>query len=97
KCGHQEKKTLDQRVHICSNCGYTQQRDIASSEVLLLWYSNRLLGFGTNLADADDSSSTSCTRKTAGSMKNLGQMKRQKSQATLGDVETPGSNEVSQG
>ncbi len=97
KCGHQEKKSLDQRVHICSNCGYTQQRDIASGEVMLLWHSNQLPGFGTNLVGADDSSSTSRTRKTAGSMKKLGQRKRQKSQATLGDVETPGSNEVSQG
>ncbi|HEY9800713.1 MAG TPA: transposase [Leptolyngbyaceae cyanobacterium] len=91
KCGHQEKKTLLQRVHICSNCGYTQQRDIASGEVLLLWYSNQLPGFGTSLADADDSSSTSRTRKTAGSMKKLGQRKRQKSCSTGGDVETPPS------
>jgi putative transposase len=30
-------------------------------------------------------------------MKQLGRAKRQKSQAPLGDVETPGSNEVSQG
>jgi len=47
----------------------------------------------------DDSSSTSSTskRKNAGSMKQLGRAKRQKSQAPLGDVETPGSNEVSQG
>ncbi|YAF99038.1 MAG: RNA-guided endonuclease InsQ/TnpB family protein (plasmid) [Nodularia sp. CChRGM 3473] len=91
KCGHQAKKTLDQRLHICSNCNYTQQRDIAASEVMLLWHSNQLPGFGTNLVGADDSSSTSRTRKTAGSMKKLGQKKRQKSQAMLGDVETPGS------
>jgi putative transposase len=66
KCGHQEKKTLHQRVHICSNCKYTQQRDIASCEVLLLWYSNKLPGFGTNLEDADTSSSTSRTRSPCG-------------------------------
>jgi putative transposase len=41
----------------------------------------------------DDSSSTSSTskRKNAGSMKQLGQKKRQKSQLTDGDVETPSS------
>ena len=91
KCGHQEKKTLGHRVHICSNCEYTQQRDIASSEVLLLWYSNQLPGFGTSLVDADRSSSTSRTRKTAGSMKQLGEKKRQKSCPTGGGVETPPS------
>lgn len=97
KCGHQEKKTLDQRMHICANCTYTQQRDIASGEVMILWHSNQLPGFGTSLVDADRSSSTSRTRKTAGSMKQLGEKKHQKSQATPGDVETLGSNEVSQG
>ena len=99
KCGHQKKKSLSERTHVCHNCGYTQQRDIAAAEVMLLWYSNNLQGLGTSLLDVDDFSSTSNTskRKNAGSMKQLGRAKRQKSQATLGDVETPGSNEVSQG
>ncbi|WP_088241514.1 RNA-guided endonuclease InsQ/TnpB family protein [Calothrix rhizosoleniae] len=91
KCRHQEKKTLDQRTHVCNNCGYTQQRDIASAEVMLLWYSNNLQGLGTNLLDVDDSSSISPTRKTAGTMKQLGRVKRQKPQLTDGDVETPSS------
>jgi putative transposase len=93
KCGYQEKKTLDQRIHVCNNCGYTQQRDIASAEVMLLWYSNNLQGLGTNLLDVDDSVSTSGTRKRkqAGSMKQMGRVKRQKSQLTDGDVETPSS------
>lgn len=69
KCKHQEKKNLDQRIHVCNNCGYTQQRDIASAEVMLLWHLDNLPGLGTNLVDADDCSSTSCTRKQAGSMK----------------------------
>jgi transposase len=70
KCGYQEKKTLDQRTHVCNNCGYTQQRDIASAEVMLLWYSTNLQGLGTSLLDVDDCSSTSNTskRKNAGSM-----------------------------
>ncbi|QEI42179.1 hypothetical protein BMF77_02785 [Dolichospermum sp. UHCC 0315A] len=93
QCGNQEKKSLDQRTHLCHNCGYTQQRDIAAAEVMLLWYSNNLQGLGTSLSDVDDSSSTSNTskRKNAGSMKQLGQKKRQKSQLTHGDVETPSS------
>ena len=99
KCGNQEKKSLAERTHVCHNCGYTQQRDIAAAEVMLLWYSNNLQGLGTSLLDVDDSSSTSNTskRKNAGSMKQLGRAKRRKSQAPRGDVETPGSNEVSQG
>ncbi|MGB3640066.1 MAG: transposase [Rivularia sp. (in: cyanobacteria)] len=91
KCGHQEKKRLAERQHICNDCGYTQQRDIASAEVMLLWYSKNLQGLGTNLLDVDEISSTSRTRKTAGSMKQLGRAKRQKSQLTDGDVETPSS------
>jgi putative transposase len=93
KCGDKKKKTLDQRIHECADCGYTQQRDIASCEVLLLWYSNQLPELGTNFVDVDDSSSTSCTRvrKNAGSMKQLGQAKRQKSQSAVGSVETPTS------
>ncbi|MDB9378077.1 RNA-guided endonuclease InsQ/TnpB family protein, partial [Nodularia sphaerocarpa] len=93
KCGHQKKKSLSERTHVCHNCGYTQQRDIAAAEVMLLWYSNNLQGLGTNLLDVDDSSSTSNTskRKNAGSMKQLGRGKRQKSRLTDGDVETPSS------
>jgi putative transposase len=93
KCGHQEKKSLAARTHVCYDCGYTQQRDIAAAEVMLLWYSNNLQGLGTSLSDVDDSSSTSNTskRKNGGSMKQLGQKKRQKSQLTDGDVETPSS------
>ena len=87
KCGHQEKKELSERQHVCKNCGYSQQRDIASAEVMLLWYLNNLQGLGTSLLDVDDSSSTSCTR-TAGSMKQLGRVKRQKSTPTGLDVET---------
>jgi putative transposase len=104
KCGHQEKKELSERQHICKNCGYSQQRDIASAEVMLLWYSKNLQGLGTSLSDVDDSSSTSGTprRKSAGSMKQLGQAKRRKSQESaaidrLGNVETPSSGEANLG
>ncbi|WP_071188864.1 zinc ribbon domain-containing protein [Trichormus sp. NMC-1] len=98
KCGYQEKKTLLQRVHVCASCGYTQQRDIAAAEVMLAWSQNKLPGFGTNLVDADGSSSTKKRRRSlsevevaTGSFRQLSQMKRQKSQPTAGDVETPAS------
>jgi putative transposase len=96
KCGHQHKKALDIRVHECSVCKYIQDRDIAAAEVMLYWSKGTLPGLGTSLADAESSGSTSRTRKTAGSMKQLGAMKRQKSVEVsakngLGDVETHSS------
>jgi putative transposase len=96
KCGHQHKKTLDIRVHECGVCGYIQDRDIAAAEVMLYWSKGTLPGLGTSLADAESSGSTSRTRKTAGSMKQLGAMKRQKSvevsaKNELRDVETHSS------
>ncbi|BAZ22316.1 putative transposase IS891/IS1136/IS1341 family protein [Kalymmatonema gypsitolerans NIES-4073] len=91
KCGHQDKKTLDIRVHECTVCGYVQDRDIAAAEVMLYWAKGTLPGFGTSLVDGDVTSSTSRTRKKAGSMKQLGQMKRQKSESTGAVVETRSS------
>jgi putative transposase len=93
KCGNQHKKTLDIRVHQCGACGYLQDRDVAAAEVMLYWAKGSLPGFGTSLADADVASSTSRTRKQAGSMRQLGEKKRQKSQSNfakkkLEDVET---------
>ncbi len=88
KCGHQHKKTLDVRVHECRSCGYVQDRDIAAAEVMLYWARGNLTGLGTNLADADAASSTSRTTKKAGSMKQLGQTKRQKSGSTGLGAET---------
>lgn len=95
KCGNQHKKTLDIRVHQCS-CGYLQDRDIAAAEVMLYWAKGTLPGLGTSLVGAEPSSSTVSTSKSklAGSMRQLGAKKRQKSQSNfvtidLGDVETP--------
>lgn len=102
KCGHQHKKTLDIRVHECSNCGYIQDRDIAAAEVMLYWAKGTLPGLRTNLVDADVASSTTSTskRKQAGSMRQLGQKKRQKFLTNsvfnqLEDVETSNSSEAS--
>ncbi|BAY96382.1 putative transposase IS891/IS1136/IS1341 family protein [Tolypothrix tenuis PCC 7101] len=90
KCGHQHKKTLDIRVHNCAVCGYQQDRDIAAAEVMLYWAKGTLPGLGTSLVDAESSGSTSCTkaRQQAGSMKQLGAKKRQKS------VEVSANNEL---
>jgi len=89
-CGAQRKKALDKRVHRCEACGFTMDRDLAAALVMLLWSQGKLPGFETSLVDADASSSTSGTRKRkqAGSQKQLGQMKRQKSQSTGLDAKT---------
>ncbi|WP_438822944.1 RNA-guided endonuclease InsQ/TnpB family protein [Nostoc favosum] len=88
KCGNQQKKTLDIRVHECGVCGYVQDRDIAAAEVMLYWAKGTLPGLGTSLVDAESPSSTSRTRKQAGSMKQLGAKKRQKSGSTGLGAET---------
>ncbi|GET39064.1 putative transposase IS891/IS1136/IS1341 family protein [Microseira wollei NIES-4236] len=36
-CGHQRKKDLSLRVHNCSECGYTDDRDVAAAKVMLSW------------------------------------------------------------
>ncbi len=89
-CGHQHKKTLDERIHQCGECGFTMDRDLAAALVMLLWSQGKLPGFETNLVDADASSSTSDTRKRkqTGSQKQLGQKKRQKSELTGLDAKT---------
>ena len=63
-----------------------------------LWqFGVRNVGFDLWQFGVRNVGSNTSKRKNAGSMKQLGRAKRQKSQAPLGDVETPGSNEVSQG
>jgi len=104
KCGHQHKKTLDIRVHECGVCGYVQDRDIAAAEVMLYWSKGTLPGFGTSLVrvrvacpkdsasrreDGDVTSATSYTSKKTGSMKQLGQTKRQKSKSTGSGCRNP--------
>jgi putative transposase len=93
KCGNTEPKTLDERIHCCAECGYQQDRDVASAEVCLYWLKGTLPGFGTSLADVDGSSSTSApkVRKRCARMKQLAQKKRLKSQPAVGDAETPTS------
>ena len=72
-CGHQQKKTLEQRVHNCQQCGYQADRDVAASQVMLNWARGRE---PTSLDDDGTSASTSPTY--CGGMHKLGQVKRQK-------------------
>ncbi|WP_366839343.1 transposase [Nostoc sp. LPT] len=102
KCGHQHKKTLDIRVHECDVCNYVQDRDIAAAEVMLYWAKRTLPGFGTSLVDVESPSSTANTRKKAGSMRQLGAKKRQKSvesstKKELWDVESHSSGKTNYG
>jgi len=73
-CGHQEKKTLDERIHKCKLCGYTDDRDVAAAKVMLSW------ALGTNVLNRGEGSSTSnpAERKHCGGMKQLASLKRQK-------------------
>lgn len=73
-CGHQEKKTLDQRTHQCQQCGYTDDRDVAAAKVMLSW------ALGTNVLNRGEGSSTFLPkeRKHCGGMKQLASVKRQK-------------------
>ena len=89
KCGYQHPKTLDERIHHCCQCGYQQDRDIASAEVCLYWVLGTLPGAGTVLVDADGSSSTSSpkTRKSVPGMRQLAQKKSQKLKAQRNAVE----------
>jgi putative transposase len=74
QCLAQKKKELSERIHCCEQCGYTSDRDVASALVCI----NYVKGLGTSLLDVDDSSSPVKTRKSTGSLQQLGQAKRQK-------------------
>ncbi len=95
-CGaiHKEWASLSNRYHICDNCSFEIERDKGSVIVMYNVATNQQQGLGTSLLDSGCLSSTSLTskRKHTGSMKQLGQMKRQKSQPkTGGKLETPTS------
>lgn len=77
KCWKITKKSLSDRLHVCSNskCGHTEDRDINSAQVCLTWARGQELSSKT----ADGSSSTESPRsKYCGGMKQLAQTKRQK-------------------
>lgn len=83
-CGtvHKEWADLSNRYHVCNNCSFEIERDKGSTMVMYNVATNRQLGVGTSLKDSGCLSSTSLAskRKHTGSMKQLGQMKHQKSQ-----------------
>ena len=90
KCGavHKAWAELKNRYHVCSTCGFAIPRDRGSVMVLYNVARNQQLGLGTSLVSLRCASSTS---KSCGSLKQLGQKKRQKShrQASGGSTETP--------
>ena len=98
-CGkiHKDWADLSNRYHVCGDCGFEIPRDRGSVMVMYNVATDRQPGLGTSLADCGCFSSTDSTskRKHTGSMKQLGQMKRQKSQSKkVGQLETPSSYEA---
>lgn len=94
QCGkiHKDWANLANRYHICNDCGFEMCRDKGSVMVMYNVATNQQPGLGTSLADVDVFSSTSknSKRKHTGSMRQLGQMKRQKpNRKTGGELETP--------
>ena len=76
-CWKITKKTLSDRLHICSNpkCGHTEDRDVNSAQVCLTWARGQELSSKT----ADGSSSTEIPKvKYCGGFQQLAQTKRQK-------------------
>jgi putative transposase len=77
KCWQITKKTLSDRLHVCSNtkCNHTEDRDINSAQVCLTWARGQELSSQT----ADGSSSTGNPKvKYCGGFQQLAQTKRQK-------------------
>lgn len=70
-CGHQRKKELSERSHVCSECGASCDRDVAAARVMLSWAS------GTLVLNRGEEISTSSPQHTGG-WKQISSMKRQK-------------------
>ena len=70
-CGHQRKKELSERTHVCSECGASCDRDVAAAKVMLSWAS------GTLVLNRGEEISTSSPQHTGG-WKQISSMKRQK-------------------
>jgi putative transposase len=93
-CGkvHKDWAQLSNRYHVCDACGFKIPRDRGSVMVMYNVATNQQPGLGTSLADCGCSSSTSSNGKPKhiGSMRQLGQMKRQKPSGKIdGSIETP--------
>ncbi len=99
KCGtvHKDWADLSNRYHVCNHCNFENGRDKSSVMVMYNVACQKQPGLGTHLGIVDLISSTSKTGKHTGSMKQLGEMKRQKSQQnkkSLGPLETPTSQKL---
>ncbi|MFS8877631.1 transposase [Synechococcus sp. H55.8] len=94
KCGavHKEWADLSNRYHVCSACGFAIERDRGTVMVMFNVATNQQPGLGTRLVSLGCFSSTSGARYT-GSMKQLGQRKRQKL-CRQADGETPPAHAV---
>jgi putative transposase len=94
-CGviHKEWAELGNRYHLCLDCGFEAPRDRGSTMVMYNVATNQQQGLGTSLSSLGYFSSTSETH--TGSMKQLGQLKRQKSHCSASGVsETPSAYAV---
>jgi putative transposase len=70
-CGHQRKKDLSERIHHCSECGATYDRDVAAAMVMLSW------ALGMSVLNRGEEVPTSSPRHTGG-WKQTTSKKRQK-------------------
>jgi putative transposase len=88
---HKEWAPISNRYHICKDCGFELERDKGSVMVMYNVATKGQQGLGTSLSDVGLSSSTSSpkVRKNCGGMKQLGKVKRQKSQQSISDVGNP--------
>lgn len=68
-CGHQAKKTLAQRTHVCERCSFVCDRDTNAAIVML----NYARGMERSSLDSESSTSILC-----GSMRQVGAKKSQK-------------------
>ena len=102
QCGaiHKEWAELKNRYHVCSDCSFEVPRDLGSAMVMYNVATHQQPGLGkrssrTSLVSLGCFSATSKTRKHTGSMKQLGQRKRQKlNRLAKGDLETPSAYAV---
>jgi len=71
-CGHQRKKDLSERIHHCSECGATYDRDVAAALVMLSW------ALGTHVLNRGGGIPTSKPCTHTGGWKQISSLKRQK-------------------
>ncbi|GAB4195328.1 MAG: RNA-guided endonuclease TnpB family protein [Coleofasciculaceae cyanobacterium] len=78
-CGHQRKKDLSERIHHCSECGFTCDRDVAAALVMLSaeGCAKRCWAQGTGVLNRGEEIPTSIPRHTGG-WKQISSLKRQK-------------------